>query len=162
MARVSPLKRVTIFCRDIEKSLALYRDILGFDIAEDKTVEGAAIGAMIGYPDGVSMRIVHLRSEHSENGLIGLYAIQTPQPDELSAPPADRVVWGQTALVLSCDQPEPIVQKLREENYRFLLEPREYVKPTDSEYTKAGTYVEMIFFDPDNVLVSIITYRPFA
>ena len=70
MTAVSPLKRATIFCRDIEASLALYRDILGFDVAEDKLVEGSAMGAMIGYPQGVKMRIVHLQSEKSDTAAV--------------------------------------------------------------------------------------------
>lgn len=160
MNAVSPLKRMTIFCRDIEASLALYRDILGFDVAEDKVVEGEAMGGMIGYPEGVKMRIVHLQSEKSDNGLIGLYAIQDPIPDALPRPPTDRILWGQTALVVSADGVDDIVPKLKQGGYEFLLEPREYFKAEDSDYMKAGTYTETMFFDNDGVLVSIIAYRP--
>ncbi len=151
---------MTIFCRDIETSLSLYRDILGFDVAEDKVVEGSAMGEMIGYPQGVSMRIVHLQSNNSDNGLVGLYAIQDPIPDELPRPPTDRILWGQTALVVSADSLDDIFPRLKHAGHDFLLEPREYIKPDDSEYMKAGIYTETMFYDNDGVLVSIICYRP--
>ena len=39
MNQTSPIRRVTIFCRNIEKSLRLYRDILGFTVIEEKTIQ---------------------------------------------------------------------------------------------------------------------------
>ena len=42
----SPVSRVTLFCRDIEKSLALYRDILGFEEVESKTIQTKAFNEL--------------------------------------------------------------------------------------------------------------------
>jgi catechol 2,3-dioxygenase-like lactoylglutathione lyase family enzyme len=44
----TPVRRVTIFCRDAAASLHCYRDMLGFDVIEDKRVSGPAIGRMVG------------------------------------------------------------------------------------------------------------------
>jgi hypothetical protein len=47
-------------------------------------------------------------------------------------------------------------------NYDLVREPMEYVKAEDREYMKAGRYTEMIFRDPDGVMVSVICYEPLS
>ena len=157
--RTSPLKRATIFCRDAEASLKLYRDILGFDVIEDKHVAGPAMAKMIGLDD-VSMRILHLQSHQAENGLIGLYEVTSDQVAPLPAPEKGKVQLGQVAVVVSTDDPDGIATDLEAAGTVFLTPPTKYVKAEDSDYMKAGTYTEMIFYDPDNVLVSVLGFEP--
>lgn len=59
MNRTGPVKRVTIWSRDIKRSLALYRGLPGLEIVEDKTLASPAILGMAGYQDG-RMRMAHL------------------------------------------------------------------------------------------------------
>jgi len=160
MNLTTPLKRMTIFNRDMEASLALYRDILGFDVIEDKVVSGPAIAGMIGLKD-CTMRICHLQAGNSEDGLIGLYNVQDPDPGlpQMEVPSTTTVAYGATSVVLSSSHGPEIYAKLKG-HYQFLTEPMEYVKAEDSEYMQAGRYIEMIFRDPDGVMVSIIGYRP--
>jgi len=157
--RTSPLKRATIFCRNIEKSLALYRDILGFKVAEDKTVSGPAMAKMIGLDD-CTMRICHLQAQNSEDGLIGLYEITADNVPETTPPAPGIIHRGQVAVVVSTDQPDSIYADVEANRYTFLTPPTKYVKEEDSDYMKAGTYTEMIFYDPDSVLVSVLGYEP--
>ena len=159
--RTSPVKRTTIFCRNIEESLKLYRDILGFSVAEDKTVAGPAMAKMIGLSD-CSMHICHLRAHNSEDGLIGLYEITADDVPETTRPPEGVIHLGQVAIVVNTDQPAEIAADLEAKGYPFLTPPTKYVKEEDSEYMKAGTYTEMIFYDPDGVLVSVMGYEPKA
>ena len=49
---------------------------------------------------------------------------------------------------------------LEAKGYDFLTPPTKYTKEEDSEYMKAGTYTEMIFYDPDGVLVSVMGFEP--
>jgi catechol 2,3-dioxygenase-like lactoylglutathione lyase family enzyme len=157
--RTTPLKRASIFCRNIEESLALYRDILGFTVAEDKTVTGPAIAKMIGLED-CSMHICHLKAQNSEDGLIGLYEITADDLPETTLPPIGKIHRGQVALVVNTDAPDDIYKDLESAGYSFLTLPTKYVKEIDTDYMKAGTYTEMIFYDPDGVLVSILGYEP--
>lgn len=157
--RTSPVKRTTIFCRDIERSLALYRDILGFKVAEDKTVAGPAMAKMIGLDD-CSMHICHLQAHNSEDGLIGLYEITAENVPETSPPAPGKIHLGQVAVVVTTDQPDAIYADLEAKGYDFLTPPTKYTKEEDSEYMKAGTYTEMIFYDPDGVLVSVMGFEP--
>lgn len=161
MSRTGPVKRVTIWVRDIERSLALYRDLLGLEIVEDKTLSGPAIMGMVGYQDG-RMRMVHLAPAGADYGWIGLYALQgaQPAPDSLPPPRKDRLSYGQAAIVLTTSQIDAIAHDLEEQGYEFLLRPQGYVKPTDSPKMPAGRYTEMIFLDPDGVPVSVMGYEP--
>ena len=160
MNLTSPLKWMTIFNRDMEASLALYRDILGFTVIEDKLISGPAMANMIGLED-CSMHICHLQAQESEDGLIGLYCVQNPKPalPEMTVPDKTTVAYGATSVVVSSNHGKEIYAKLQG-NYEFVTEPMEYVKAEDSEYMKAGRYTEMIFRDPDGVMVSVIGYEP--
>jgi catechol 2,3-dioxygenase-like lactoylglutathione lyase family enzyme len=157
--RTGPVKRVTIWVRDIERSLALYRDILGLEVLEEKTIAGPYMAQMIGYEDG-RLHIVHLAARGCDFGWIGLYALSgtTPAATALPAPGKDRLVPGQTAIVLESTDLEGIAARLEAEGYEFLLRPRFYVKDSDSPGMPAGRYGETIFYDPDGVPVSIMSY----
>lgn len=161
MNRTGPVKRVTIWVRDIERSLALYRDLLGLEVIEDKTLAGPAIAGMVGYQDA-TMRMVHVGPSGTEYGWIGLYELRDARPatEPLPAPRADRLSPGQAAVVLTTTQIDAIARDLDAQGYRFLLRPQGYVKPTDSPKMPAGRYTEMIFFDPDGIPVSIMGYEP--
>lgn len=161
MNRTGPVQRVTIWVRDIDRSLALYRDLLGLGIVEDKTLSGPAIMRMAGYRDG-SLRMVHLAPAGAEYGWIGLYALQgaAPAPDSHPPPRKDRLSFGQTAIVLSTPQIDSIAQDLEQQGYEFVLRPSAYVKQTASPEMPAGRYTETIFLDPDGVPVSLLGYSP--
>lgn len=161
MNRTGPVKRVTIWVRDIDRSLALYRDLLGLEIIEDKTIAGPAIMGMVGYQDG-SVRMVHLAPSGAQFGWIGLYALQgaVPAPDALPPPRKDRLSFGQATIVLTTSQIDMIAHDLEERRYEFVLRPQGYIKPTDSPNMPAGRYTELIFLDPDGIPVSIMGYEP--
>lgn len=157
---VSAVKRVSIFCRDVDKSLALYRDLLGMKVIEDKTVSGPYIGKLINLPS-CTMRIVYLQADpRFDAGLVGLFAITDPVLPVAPRPTAGQVHWGQGAFVFSTDRGEEIQAALIAHGYQFLAVPVPYTKATDDAYMKAGVYTEMIFYDPDGLMVSIIAYKP--
>ncbi|MGD9597491.1 MAG: VOC family protein [Steroidobacteraceae bacterium] len=161
MSRTGPVKRITIWVRDIDRSLALYRDLLGLEVVEDKSLAGPAIMGMAGYRDG-RIRMVHLAPAGADYGWIGLYALQDakPAPDSLSPPRTDRLSYGQAAIVLTTSQIDAIAHDLEAQGYEFVLRPQGYAKTTDSPNMPAGRYTEMIFLDPDGIPVSIMGFEP--
>ena len=50
--KTTPVSRITLFCRDLEKSLALYRDILGFEEVENKTIQTKAFNELMNMLNG--------------------------------------------------------------------------------------------------------------
>ena len=84
--RAGPVKRVTLWVRDIEAALRVYRDALGLVVVEDKALAGPSIARMVGL-EQASLRIVHLAAPGMDHGWVGLYAISDTQPTALPALP---------------------------------------------------------------------------
>lgn len=161
MSTAGPVKRVTLWVRDAGKSLRVYRDALGLSILEDKQVAGAAIGRMVGL-DEATLRIVHLGYPGSTHGWVGLYQIKDARPHAVPAlaKPGGFPRYGQATVVLTTERMPEIVARLRAQHVRFLTEPTEYVKTTPGDATPPGRYSEAIFFDPDDIPVSLMGYSP--
>lgn len=161
-AVTGPVKRITLWVRDVDASLAVYRDALGLTVIEDKRLEGAGIGRMVGL-ESARLRIVHLAPPGADHGWIGLYAISdtAPRPMAALATPASFPLYGQATIVLPTTQMDAVVARLHAlGNVRFIAGPTEYVKTTPGDVTPPGRYSEAIFFDPDGVPVSLMGYAP--
>ena len=167
-----PVKRVTLWVRDAERSLRIYRDALGLSVLEDKRLSGVGIARMIGL-QSASLRIVHLATPGATHGWVGLYEIADDAPSAVAAlpDPGGFPRYGQATVVVDIEairaagggahSMQQVVAKLRATpGVRFITEPSEYIKTTPSEAMRAGRYGEMIFFDPDNIAVSLIDYAP--
>lgn len=162
MSLIGPVKRVTLWVRDAEASLALYRDVLELDVVEDKVIEGAAIAGLIGL-DNARLRIVHLSSDGHEDGWVGLYEVSRARPAMLAmtaSPDPARFAYGQAVVVFTTNELQRILPRLKAGGYRFLRTPVAYVKPTTTGPMQAGRYTEAIFFDRDGIPVSLLGYEP--
>lgn len=145
--------RQTIFCKDTEQSLRFYRDLLGLCVVEDKVIEGAAAGALLQLPP-CKMRIIFLAPSADAPILVGLFEIQGIELEAIS-PPVGQPATGQTSLVLNTDNFEALADRLVTSGVRFLTKPHSYFKAAASERSPAGTYCQMIVYDPDDVLVGV-------
>lgn len=158
--KTTPVSRITLFCRDLEKSLALYRDILGFEEVESKTIQTKAFNELMNIHDkNCFVRISYLQSERSDHGLIALFEINSSELDKNQSIQATQIQYGQSVIVLSTKDHKKIYRELKKKDYTFLVEPTEYEKLEDSEYIKAGLYKEMSFYDPDGFLINLIEYN---
>ena len=158
--KTTPVSRITLFCRDLEKSLALYRDILGFEEVENKTIQTKAFNELMNISDeNCFVRISYLQSERSDHGLIALFEINSSELDKNQSIQTTQIQYGQSVIVLSTKDHKKIYQELKKKDYTFLVEPTEYEKLEDSEYIKAGLYKEMSFYDPDGFLINLIEYN---
>ena len=161
VAATPSFKRVTLWVRDAERALRLYRDALGLEVLEDKRVEGAAIGRMVGL-DSASLRIVHLGQAGSTAGWVGLYEISATQPHALQAmaSASSFPLYGQATLVFEVKNLASIVALVRELGLTILAGPSEYVKAEGSAAMPAGRYSECIFVDAEGFPVSLLGYAP--
>ena len=158
--KTTPVSRITLFCRDLEKSLALYRDILGFEEVESKTIQTKAFNELMNIHDeNCFVRISYLQSERSDHGLIALFEINSSELEKNQSIQTTQIQYGQSVIVLSTKDHKKIYRELKKKDYTFLVEPTEYEKLEDSEYIKAGLYKEMSFYDPDGFLINLIEYN---
>lgn len=151
-------ERVTLFCRDLDASLAFYRDLLGLVPVEEKVIEGAAAGGLLQLPP-CRMRIALLAPSAEADAMLGLFEIGGVELDRIT-PPVGRPAHGQTALVLSTGSFDAIHARLDAAGTRFLTPPLRYPKRQASARSPAGIYREMIFYDPDDLLVSVMQIDP--
>ena len=158
--KTTQVSRITLFCRDLEKSLALYRDILGFEEVESKTIQTKAFNELMNIHDkNCFVRISYLQSERSDHGLIALFEINSSELDKNQSIQTTQIQYGQSVIVLSTKDHKKIYRELKKKDYTFLVEPTEYEKLEDSDYIKAGLYKEMSFYDPDGFLINLIEYN---
>lgn len=158
--RTKPVSRITLFCRDLNRSLELYRDILGFEEVENKTIQSKAFNELMNIDDeDCFVKISYLQSEESDFGLIALFEINSNKLDRNKPIHNPPIQFGQSVIVLNTKDHQKIYEELKDKDYAFLVEPTEYLKTEDSEYIKAGLYKEMSFYDPDGFLVNLIEYN---
>ncbi len=149
--RTSPVMRVSLFVRDTDRSLAVYRDILCMTIIDERTFCGPEIGNALGLGD-CEFRATYLTAEDSSVGVVGLMEVVRGSRPELPAP-APRIHRGQPAMVFSTDENHAIFADLKKAGMTFICEPVDFTSPR-------GTYIETIFLDPDSIPVSLIQFSP--
>lgn len=156
MPSIPELKRATIWVRNLERSIDFYSQVIGLEILERKELSGPAIAGIIGFRDG-RLRIAHLGRPGSRAGWIGLYELTAADPpvESLPAPPADRIAYGQVAVVFESDDIEAVTQRLSDSGCRLLKPPSRYPLRMPGAAVPV-TLIEAIAFDPDGVMVSVM------
>ena len=149
---VSPVARLTIFVTDMERSLEFYRDVLGLDVVDDKTVSGPGVGALLGL-ETCTMRVVYLQSEGNDFGMVGLFEVSDPPLPEGPAVP-DRFYRGQPAAAFCTEDAAALQERLDAYGVHYLLSPTAYSNP------ELGDFVETIVQDPDKVALSFVQFTP--
>lgn len=150
-----PLKRVTLWVRNLERSLALYRDVLGLAVLEEKQLQGAAIAKMVGLEEA-SLRIVHLGRPGEPHGWIGLYEIRdtAPRPMGEAGGPRQFPLYGQATLVFETSRVAEMTAKVAAlDGVAIMAGPTAYARAD-------GTFHELIFLDPDGIPVSLMGFTP--
>jgi len=84
------LRRTTLVLRDIEKSLALYRDALGMTVEYDQELTSPGLSARYGADGKNRSRLVLLKANDGFIGMLGLWQFLDQTERDLAEPdPAD-------------------------------------------------------------------------
>jgi catechol 2,3-dioxygenase-like lactoylglutathione lyase family enzyme len=95
------VRRTTFIVRDIDASLALYRDVIGLKVNYDAVVETSGVALPAGEP-GAKARLVLLNGNDPWIGWIGLMQWVAPTLGPATPYPT-RMTYGGTVLVLNTD-----------------------------------------------------------
>jgi catechol 2,3-dioxygenase-like lactoylglutathione lyase family enzyme len=99
------IRRVSIIVRDMENSLAFYRDVLGMEINYDTEVELSGVNLPVGEP-GTKARLVLLNGNDPYLGWVGLLHPFEPELAGNDEPYATRLAPGTAFMVVNTDDAE--------------------------------------------------------
>jgi len=154
-AQISALVRTAVMVRDLQTSSAFYREVLG--LVEQRfagTIEDPRAAKLLGLAPDVRLHAEILKAEGPPFGMIGLFQID-PQPDT-PPPPQGGSRVGETCLVFYADDLNAIAARLAAGNH-------EIISPATEISVHAGhSSREMVFRDPDGVLINCIERDPKA
>jgi catechol 2,3-dioxygenase-like lactoylglutathione lyase family enzyme len=133
------LKRVNLLVADLDRSLAIYRDILGFRVFEISESSPQSYSyAVFGIPAKAKLRFATLDSSTETRAL----ALTEVKGVELPAPPA----FGTSSPVIRVTHFDEVLARLRAAGLR-VVEPRRSKTPEGREFSELG------FTDPDGHVV---------
>jgi len=152
MSLVTPLKRTAIIVRDMERSLGFYRDVLGMNvwIEGEAGSELPALYQLLGMPP-CHTRWIILQSEDVAWGMVGLFELTDPAPDDDTHRNVDRANRGEACLVFHTPDVDRVHEGARAMGLTVLC------PPTRLEIKAHGVVSkEMTLRDPNGVLVNFI------
>jgi catechol 2,3-dioxygenase-like lactoylglutathione lyase family enzyme len=144
------LKRTTLIVRDLERSLAFYRDVLGFTVWYDGEIVLSGVGLAAGGA-GDRTRLVIVKAQDPVVGMIGLLQFTAP---ELPAPPVrERLGIGDVVFVMQTDDVHGVHRRA------LAFGARIHAAPHGFEVTGAtGEHLRMTslsVWDPDGYFLEI-------
>lgn len=149
---LSPMNRATIFVRDLDASLALYRDLLGLQPMFDNFWDNEGINAIMN-TEGRTLRAVVLRSGESVVGNLGVYQLDSASP-AVPHPPvhATTMMVGDVAVVFTTNAIDRLTDEITAAGYPVISPP--VVLRHNPAYAVQAR--EMAFRDPDGVIVNLV------
>lgn len=147
MAEASRLHHTGLTVSDLDRSLAFYRDLLGFEVVLEQEKEGGYLGAIVGWPDA-HVRMAHVKLPGSDHR-IELFQYLRPQgvePAELLEP------WrvGPTHVCLVVSDLPSLYERLRAAGVESFLSP-----PVDVDTGANAGGKALYFRDPDGTLLEL-------
>jgi catechol 2,3-dioxygenase-like lactoylglutathione lyase family enzyme len=150
------VKRTTLIVRDLDRSLAFYRDALGFSVWYDDEIVLSGVGLAAGAA-GDRTRLVIMKAQDPVVGMIGLLQFTSPQ---LPAPSEarTRLGIGDVVFVMQTDDLAGVHCRLVDSGARIFAAPHEFcVRGAD------GADIHMTSlscWDPDGYFYEINQRRP--
>lgn len=95
------LRRTTLVVRDIEKSLALYRDALGMTVEYDQELTSPGLAMRYGADGENRSRLVLLKANDSFIGMLGLWQFLDQTEKDLAEPDAADFTPGEIVLLFN-------------------------------------------------------------
>ncbi len=147
------LRRTTLVVRDVEASLRLYRDALGFDVVYDQELTSPALSTRHGADGKNRSRLVLTQTNSAELGMIGLWQFLDPTDKDLAAPDEADFTPGEIVLLFHTENLEDRFAAAAEVPGVTVLGP-----PTERRYpSPAGDIVVMVsmLVDPDGHTIEL-------
>lgn len=151
---ISAMVRTAIMVSNLESSRSFYNNVLGLSevFYEGELSEGNAHRLLV-VPEGTLIRAVILKADGPAFGMVGLFELSDPKPVAIQKD-INTTNIGDTCLVFYCKDLDPVTEKLKAGRHTILSE------PTALEIDGYKKQREMIFRDPDGVMINLIEWDP--
>ncbi|MEM9169126.1 MAG: VOC family protein [Pseudomonadota bacterium] len=147
------LRRTTLVVRDIENSLALYRDALGMTVAYDQELTSPGLSTREGADGENRSRLVLLKANDSFIGMLGLWQFLDQTDADRAPPDAADFTPGEIVLLFNADNLDTVFPAAAAvDNVTVVGEPKRRVYPSD-----AGDIEVMVsmLVDPDGYTLEL-------
>lgn len=147
--------RTALFVSNLERSTAFYREILGIKgtYAEGELKHPAG-AKLLGMPEGARVLYRIIKQEGGPNrGMVGLFEVSNPTPPKVTKR-KEAINIGEACLVFYCDDVHAVHKKLIDGGHTVVC------PPLHLQVTADKGQPEMVFMDPDGVLVNLIQRDP--
>lgn len=145
------VRRTTLVVRDIQKSVAFYRDALGLSVYYDSELELSGRVMPIA-SSGAKCHLVIMQADDPWIGMIGLMQVTDP-PEPDPGPFRQRLSIGDVAFVMASDDARAVFERVRASGVQLIAEPEQSAVPKPG-----GGEIRMItssFFDPDGYFIEV-------
>jgi lactoylglutathione lyase len=142
------LQHTGLTVRDIGRSLAFYRDMLGMEVLFEQERQGGYFGAIVGYPDA-HVRTAQLALPGDDHRL-ELFEYVSPTPRGEPGDPRD---VGITHVCLQVDDVDALAARLRAAGARLFSAP--VLIDTGANAGGRGVYLR----DPDGIILELFEPR---
>ena len=143
------IKRTTLVVRDLDRSMAFYRDVLGFTAAFDEEITMSGSG----YPAGKAgdqIRLAMMQGGDSAGSMIGLLQHLDPALPEPAARP---VGIGDAVMVLQTDDLDHVHSQCEASGTRVYSPPHAFtISGPDGKPVQMRS---MTIFDPDGFILEV-------
>jgi len=147
-SKTSPSKRTTISVRDMDASLAFYRDLLGMTVFYDSHIGNPGASDLLGM-DISGLHMVVLNVDGAETGMIGLMELKDAKPPLQETDWSAAVKAGETILVIPTEHMKELHEKMVAGGFTVVT------PPTKMEVPNRPEIHEMMARDPDGVIVNL-------
>jgi len=147
------LRRTTLIVRDIEKSLAFYRDALGMSVQYDQELTSPGLTTRYKNDGTNRSRLVFLEADNEFVGVLGLWQFLDPNDKDLAEPKVADLTPGGLVFVFNTTDLEATFAKASKIPGTQILEMPE-ISRYPSEAGEIRTLVSMLT-DPDGHAVEL-------
>ncbi|MFZ9652754.1 MAG: VOC family protein [Steroidobacteraceae bacterium] len=142
------VKRTTLIVRDLARSMAFYRDVLGMSVWYDDSIELSGVGLAAG-KKGDMTRLVIMQAQDPVVGMIGLLEFTAPRMPEPAR--RERLGIGDIVFVMQGDDVEGVHRRAVEFGARIHALPHRFeVRGADGRQV---AMTSLSLWDPDDYFI---------
>ena len=147
---ISEIHHVGLSVADLERSVAFYRDILGFRKTLDMPLKGSNLERLLKLRPGTKARSIIMQAGRAITGEVELIAFDPPS-ERPSGPkrPGDPGVF-MLSFEVKDETLAAVHERLRQNGIRFIAEPLDLPLPG------YGAIKALSFEDPDGIIIELI------